>query len=150
MSQVREQLMADLKRAMQSGDADRRNTLRLLLAAIKQEEVDSGRSLDDEGIVSVLMKQARQRRESIDQYEQGGRADLAEGEKKELAVIEGYLPRFMSAEELRQLATTVIAETGVQDVRGMGQVMGRLMPLVKGQADGRLVNQVVRELLSGR
>ncbi len=150
MSQMREQLMADLKSAMHSGEVGRRNTLRLLLAAIKQEEVDSGRSLDDEAIVSVLMKQAKQRRESIDQYEQGGRLDLAAEEQKELAVIEQYLPHQMSAEELRQLAVSVIEATGVQDVRGMGQVMGRLMPLVKGKADGRLVNQVVRELLAGR
>jgi len=144
---LKEQLLQDVKDAMRAGDAARRNTLRMLLAAIKQIEVDSRITLDDAGIQSALTKQAKQRRESIADYEKAGRDEMAAQEKAELAVIEAYLPQMMSREEIAALAQTIIAQLGVDSAKGMGQVMGRLMPQVKGKADGRLVNQVVRELL---
>lgn len=144
---LKEQLLQDVKTAMRAGDTDRRDTLRMLLAAIKQTEVDDKTELDDAGVQSVLTKQAKQRRESIADYEKAGREELAANEKAELAVIEAYLPKMMSREEISELAQGIIAELGVDSPRGMGQVMGRLMPQVKGQADGRLVNEVVRTLL---
>ncbi len=144
---LKEQLLQDVKNAMRAGDNERRNTLRMLLAAIKQTEVDSRTTLDDAGIQSALSKQAKQRRESIADYERAGRDEMAAQEKAELAVIEAYLPQMMSREEIVTLARAVIAQLGVDSAKGMGQVMGRLMPQVKGKADGRLVNQVVRELL---
>jgi uncharacterized protein len=148
MTTTREQLQADIREAMKSGDDERRNTLRLMIAAIKQEEVDRQAELDEAGVQAVLAKQAKQRRESIADYEAAGRTEMAAQEKSELAIIAHYLPQMMSREEIEQLATAVIAEVGAVDSKSMGVVMGRLMPQVKGKADGRLVNEVVRDLLS--
>ncbi|MCA9963918.1 MAG: GatB/YqeY domain-containing protein [Anaerolineales bacterium] len=144
---LKQQLQDDLKEAMRGGDAARRDVLRLMMAAIKQAEVDGQKTLDDAGVQEVLTKQAKQRRESITDYENAGRADLAAGEQAELTIIEVYLPQMMSEAEVRAVAATLIAELGVTDAKGMGQVMGRLMAQLKGKADGRLVNQVVRDLL---
>ena len=144
---LKQQLQDDLKEAMRGGDAARRDVLRLMMAAIKQAEVVGQKTLDDAGVQEVLTKQAKQRRESITDYENAGRADLAAGEQAELTIIEVYLPQMMSEAEVRAVAAALIAELGVTDAKGMGQVMGRLMAQLKGKADGRLVNQVVRDLL---
>lgn len=144
---IKEQLTADLKEAMRDKDEQRRNTLRLLLAAVKQLEVDQRKTLDDEEVQALLMKQAKQRQESIAAYEAADRADLAAPEKGELAIIEAYLPQMMTREEIETLAKEVVAEVGADGPRAMGMVMGKLMPRLKGQADGRLVNEVVRDLL---
>lgn len=144
---IKQQINDDLKEAMRGGDQARRDALRLLRAAIKQVEVDAQTSLDDAGVIDVISRQAKQRRESIAEYEAGGRADLVEKERQELAYIEAYLPRQLGEDEIRALAQAAIDEVGVSDPRGMGQVMARLMPQLKGQADGRLVNQIVRGLL---
>ncbi|MCA9974905.1 MAG: GatB/YqeY domain-containing protein [Anaerolineales bacterium] len=144
---LKTQLTDDMKTAMRNGDTEKRNTLRMILAAIKQVEVDGRIVLDDDGVMNVLNKQAKQRRESIADYEKAGRAEMAAEEQAELAIIESYLPKLMSRDEIRTLASGIVAELGVSDAKGMGQVMGRLMPLVKDKADGRLVNEVVRELL---
>ena len=145
---TREKLTADMKAAMKAQDTQTRDTLRLVLAALKQVEVDGQQTLDEAGVQVVLAKQAKQRRDSIAEYDKAGRAELVEVEKAELTVIERYLPQMMSREEIVALVRPLMAELGVTDVKGMGAVMGRLMPQVKGKADGRLVNQVVRELLS--
>ena len=147
---LKEQLRADMATAMRSGDNDKRNTLRMLLAAVKQTEVDDQVTLDDAGVQVVLTKQAKQRRESINDYEKAGRTEMAANEKMELAFIESYLPQMMDKEEVRILAAQVITELGITDMKGMGQLMGKLMPQLKGQADGRIVNEVVRELLQNR
>ena len=144
---VREQIMADLKAAMKSGDTDTRDTLRGLTAAIKQVEIDSAKSLDDAGVEAVVMKQAKQRRESIAEYSRAGRTDLVEQEELELAILDRYIPQMMSQDEIEVIAAQTIADLGVTDVRGMGQVMGKLMPQLRGKADGRDVNIVVRRLL---
>lgn len=144
---LKQRLTDDVKAAMREGDADKRNTLRMLLAAIKQTEVDDQTTLDDAGVVAVLTKQAKQRRESIADFEKAGRADMAAEEAAELAVIEAYLPRMLPREAVEAEARRVIAELGVTDAKGMGQVMGQLMLRLQGQADGRLVSSVVRELL---
>lgn len=144
---IKEQLQVDVADAMRSGDSEKRNTLRLLLAAIKQAEVDGQKTLDDAGVQSVLMKQAKQRRESIADYEQAGRMDLADQEKAELVIIESYLPQQMSRDQIVDIASKTISDLGATSPKDMGKVMGRLMPALKGQADGRMVNEVVRELL---
>ena len=144
---LKEQLRADMAAAMRQGDTARRDTLRLVLAAVKQAEVDEQATLDDRAVQAVLAKQAKQRRESIADYEKAGRPELAAQEAAEVLLIESYLPQMMSREEVEAIAAEVIAESGVTDVKGMGQVMGRLMPRFKGRADGRLVNEVVRDLL---
>lgn len=145
---LKERLQTDMAAAMREGDTAKRDTLRMLLAAVKQIEVDERRTLDDDAVQDVISKQAKQRRESIADAEKAGRSDLAAHEKAELALIEQYLPQMMSREELRTLAAQIISETGISDAKGMGQIMSRLMPQVKGRADGRMVNEVVRELLS--
>lgn len=145
---LREKLRDDLASAMRAGETERRDTLRLLLAAVKQEEVDSRRTLGDEEIQQVIAKQAKQRHESIADAERAGRQDLADEARAELVIIEAYLPEQMSREEIRAEAEAVIAETGASGMQAMGQVMGRLMPRLKGQADGRVVSEVVRELLT--
>lgn len=145
---IKAQLMTDLKSAMRAKDSETRNTIRLLQSAIKQVEIDEQIELDDEAIVAILTKQAKQRREAIEQYEQSGRDELAATEKSELAIIERYLPQMMSREEIATLVTAAIAEVGATSPRDMGKVMGKLMPQVKGKADGRLVNEVVRSQLT--
>lgn len=145
---LRDQLNEDVKNAMRTKDTETRDTLRLLLAAIKQEEIDNQTTLDDAGVQAVINKQAKQRRESIEDYTKANRLDLVEEEQQQLTIIERYLPQMMSREEVEALAKAAIAETGVADAKGMGQVMGKLMPQVKGKADGRLVNEVVRDLLN--
>ena len=144
---IKEQLKQDTITAMRAGDSETRNTLRMLSAAIKQVEIDTRTELDDEAVLNILTKQAKQRRESITDFEKAGRAEMAAEEKQELAVIESYLPQMMGLDEVKTIAAEVIAELGVTDMKGMGQIMGALMPRVKGKADGRVVNQAVRELL---
>ncbi len=147
---VKENLQKDRIAAMREGDTAKRNALGLLLAAIKQEEVDNQTSLDDAGVLAVLSKQAKQRRESITDYEKAGRPEAAANEQAELTIIESYLPQQMGRGEIMAIAAEIVAELGVTDAKGMGQVMGKLMPRLKGQADGRLVNEVVRDLLQNQ
>jgi uncharacterized protein len=145
---LKEKLRFDMAEAMKSADSATRDVVRMLLAAIKQTEVDQKAVLDDSGVASVLSKQAKQRRESIADYEKAGRDALAAQEQAELLIIERYLPQLLGREEIEALAARIIAELGVTDNKGTGQVMAALMPLVKGRADGRLVNDVVRHLLA--
>lgn len=147
---VKETLQKDRIAAMRAGDTAKRNAIGLLLAAIKQEEIDGQTSLDDEGVLAVLTKQAKQRRESIADYEKAGRPEMMANEEAELMIIESYLPQQMGRAQIKAIAAETIAELGVTDAKGMGQVMGKLMPKLKGQADGRLVNEVVRELLQNQ
>ena len=138
---------ADLTTAMRGGDAQRRDVLRMVLAAIQQTEVDSRKTLDEDGLQDVLRKQLKLRQESIADFEKAGRPKEVERELAESAIIEAYLPKMMTRLEIEQLAKGVIEELGVTDAKSMGQVMSRLMPHVKGRADGRVVNDVVRGLL---
>ena len=144
---LKERLRADLTTAMRGHDTQKRDVLRMVLAAIQQTEVDSRVRLDDAGVQDVLRRQVKQRQESIADFTRAGRADDVARETAEAELIASYLPQMMSREEIEQLARAAIAATGVHDAKGMGQVMSRLMPQVKGRADGRLVNDVVRGLL---
>jgi uncharacterized protein YqeY len=145
---LKERLRDDLTTAMRTGDAQRRDVLRMVMAGIKQAEVDGRVSLDDEGVQDVLRKQVKQHQESIADYTRAGRQAEVEREMAEVAIIEAYLPQMLAREEIERLAAAAIAEAGVSDAKGAGQVMSRLMPQVKGRADGRLVSEVVRSLLS--
>lgn len=144
---LKEQLRADLTTAMREGQTQRRDVLRMVMAAIKQTEVDTRQTLNDDGVQDVLRKQLKQRQESIADYSKAGRQNEVDRELAESAIIEGYLPQMMSRDEIEQLARTIISETGATDPKNIGQVMSLLMPHVKGRADGRLVNEVVRSLL---
>jgi uncharacterized protein YqeY len=152
MSTVYNTLMADMKEAMKARDAVKTAVLRSLKTALTEKEIaartDGSRTeLSDEAVIQVLMKSAKQRKDSITQFENAGRTDLADIEKAELAVIESYLPNMMSEDEIRAIATEVIAAVGAKGPADMGKVMGGLMPRVKGKADGGLVNAVVKALL---
>lgn len=144
---LKEQLSTDLKTAMRAKDNARRDVIRSLQAAIKQKEVDGQKTLDDDGVLQVLMAEAKKRNESIEAYESAGRRDSVESEKAELVIIQSYLPKQLSRDELRNIAQEVITAQGVTSVKELGKVMPLIMSQVKGQADGRLVNEVVRELL---
>ena len=145
---TKEQINDHLKESMRSGDKFRTETLRGLKSAIRYAEIEAGGELDEAGVTTVIIKQAKQRRDSITEFEKAGRADLVEQEANQLKILEAYLPVQLSEEEIRARAQTVINELGVTDVAGMGQVMKRLTAELKGQADGKLISQVVRQLLS--
>lgn len=147
---LKERLQEDLKAAMLAHDNARATALRLLKAAIRNAEIEQQRELDDEGILAVLEKAAKQRRESIEAYRQGGREDLAAAEEMELRLIEAYLPQKMGEEEVRAVVAQAVAELGARGLADMGRVMKYLMDKLRGRADGRLVNALVREALAGQ
>lgn len=139
----------DLIAAMRSGDEIKKATLRSVKAAITlAEKEEDGQPVNDDQGIAIIRQQAKQRQDSIEAYQQGGRLDLVAEEQAELAVLESYLPALMSEEDIRIQTQAVIDEVDATSMRDMGKVMGRLMPQLKGKADGRQVNQVVRELLS--
>ena len=130
---LKERITEDMKAAMRAGEKDRLGVIRMLQAAIKQREVDERITLDDAQVIAVLEKMVKQRRESISQFQAGGRADLVAKETAELALLQGYLPAQLSDAELDALITAAIAQTGAASVKDMGKVMG----IVKGQAAGK-------------
>ena len=146
---LKSRLDDDLKEAMRSGDRLRRSVIRLLRAAIKNEEIAAQRELDDAGVVDVLTRQVKQRRDSIEAFTQGGRQDMVDNEQAEVAVILEYLPRQMDADELTALVKLAIDETGAAGPADMGKVMGRVMPQVKGRAQGGQVSAIASRLLRG-
>ncbi len=145
---LKERLKEDMKAALKAKDKEKLSVIRMLQALIKNAEIDKRGELTDEEIISLLQKYAKQRRESIEMYEKGGRQDLVEKEKRELEIVESYLPKQMSEEEIRELVAEVIKEVGASSPKDLGKVMQAVMPKVKGRADGSLVNRVVRELLA--
>jgi uncharacterized protein len=150
---LKEQLLSDIKAAMKAKEADTLRVLRSLKARLMEKEISERQggeaSLSDEQAIEVLMKAAKQRRESIDQFEKGGREDLAETEKKELAIIESYLPKMMNKEEVREAVRKKIDELGASGMGDMGKVMGALMKDLKGKAEGSLISSIVKDELSG-
>jgi uncharacterized protein YqeY len=145
---LKKQLQDDLKHAMRQKDEARKRTLRMVLTAIKLQEVEVGRELEDADVHAILQKEAKKRHETLEELTRIERPELMAAEQAELAILNGYLPHQLGREEIAELARQVIADLGAEGPRQMGQVMRALMPQVKGQADGKLVNQVVRELLS--
>jgi uncharacterized protein YqeY len=145
---LKEQIDNDLKQGIKSKDKLCTDTLRGLKSAIHYAEIEAGSGLDEAGVLTVIAKQAKQRRDSIAEFEKAKRADLVEKETAELAILEGYLPAQLSEEEIREKARSIISNLGVTDMTGLGQVMKQLMAELKGQADGKVVNQIVRQLLS--
>jgi len=142
------QIQGDLKTAMKAADKPAVETLRLLLAAIKNAEITKRGGLDQGDVLGVITKQVRQREESIEAFKQGNRADLVAVEEAEMALLKQYLPAQISRDEIASEAERVIAEVGAQGPGDKNKVMPKLMPLLKGKADGRLINEVVTELLN--
>jgi len=137
----------DMKSAMKAGDKDRLRAVRLILAAIKQIEVDQRIELDDAAVLSILDKMVKQRRDSVEQFQKGGRDDLVNIELAEIAVIETYLPEQLSDEELDALINEVISATGAESIRDMGKVMGQIKSKAAGRADMGAVSAKVKARL---
>ncbi|UCC59469.1 MAG: GatB/YqeY domain-containing protein [Dehalococcoidia bacterium] len=146
---LQEKLAADLKDAMKSGDKTRLEVVRMLRASIKNAEIKQQKSLEDPDILGVIAKEAKQRRESIAEFTKGNRQDLVAKEEAELAIIIGYLPEQISREEIITAARQVIEEIGARGPSDKGKVMQKLMPQLKGKAEGRDINETVTELLGG-
>jgi uncharacterized protein len=145
---LREKINEDMKSAMKARDAERLAALRLLLAAMKQREVDERITLDDAQVVSVIEKMIKQRKDSIDQYEKAVRQDLADKEKYEISVLQAYLPQQMSQAEVEAAVAEAIASTGAKGAADMGKVMGVLKPRLAGRADMGKVSGLVKSKLA--
>lgn len=146
---LKERITEDMKTAMRSKDAERLGTIRMIQAAIKQREVDERITLDDAGVIAVVEKMIKQRRESIAQFEKASRTDLAEAEKFELGVLSAYLPQQMGGAELEQAVAAAVKEAGASGIKDMGKVMAILKPRLAGRADMGAVSALVKGRLSG-
>jgi len=144
---LRDQLQQDLQNAMRARDEHRKAALRMVLLEVQLAEAERG-ALSDADVLALIQKEIKRRTEALDMFRQGGRADLEANELVELEILKGYLPAALSPEALTGLARAAIAQVGATSIADMGKVMQVLMPRVRGQADGRLVNQIVRDLLS--
>lgn len=149
---LKEKILDDLKASMKAKETDKTRVLRSIKAKILEKEISERKEgesrLSDEQIVEVLMKAAKQRKESIDQFKEGGRDDLVEKEEMELALIENYLPEMMSEEEIRSAVKDQIEQMNASSMADMGKVMGALMGKLKGKAEGALISRIVKEELS--
>ena len=144
MSNLKVKLTEDMKTAMRSGDKSRLQTIRLILSAVKQQEVDTREEQSDDDIIASLTKMQKQRRESISQFKKAGRKDLVDKEEQELTVISEYLPAALSSEEVDKLITEAIVESGAHSVKDMGKVMGILKPKLAGRADMGAVSTKIK------
>ena len=146
---LKEQISADLKEAMRAGDVRKRDAIRLLTAALKQKEVDERVTLADADVVTIIDKMLKQRRDSIAQFEKGGRQDLADIEKYELSVLQAYMPQALSEAEIADAVAASIAESGAKSPADMGKVMAVLKPKLAGRADMSKVSGLVKAKLAG-
>lgn len=147
---LKQKILADLKEAMKSGDVIRRECLRLLDAAIKNTEIEKRKKetgLSDDEIIEVAKRLIKQRKESSEQYEKGGRADLAEKEKKEAEILAGYMPKQLDEDKIREIVKEVISQSGAVSKADMGKIMGQAMGKLKEQADGNTVRKIVEDEL---
>lgn len=147
---LQEQLVNDMKEAMKSGDSVKVSTIRMLKAAIKNKEIEKGGTsykLSDKETLEVIVTAIKQRKDSIEQFTKGNRQDLADKEKKELEILQAYMPPQMSDEDVKAEVKKAIAETSALSQKDMGKVMKVLMPRIAGRADGAVVNRIVRELI---
>jgi uncharacterized protein YqeY len=146
---LRAQVAEDMKTAMRAKDAPRLSAIRLLLASLKQREVDERIELTDTDVLTIIEKMIKQRRDSIEQFEKGGRQDLADKEQFEISVLQGYMPAAMSAAEVDVAVTEAISSTGAKGIADMGKVMALLKPKLAGRADMGKVSALVKTKLSG-
>lgn len=143
-----DQLQADMKTAMRDGDTQRRDTLRMVVAAAQNAAKDKRAPLSDEEALDVLTREVKKRRESIEAYQGAGRDDLAAIEQAEIEILAPYLPEQLGEDEVRALVVEAISRTGATSARDMGKVMAQLMPTLKGRADGKLVSSLVNQELA--
>ena len=145
---LKEQLLADLKTAMKNKDKVAKDTVTMIRAAVLQKEKDTKTELDDSEILDIISKQYKQRKDALADFVKADREDLIETTNQEIAIIKKYLPEQLSHEEIEKIVSETIDEVGATSMKDMGKVMGKLMPKVKGIADGKTVNAIVREKLS--
>jgi uncharacterized protein YqeY len=145
---IKDKLKDDLKTAMVEKDAVRKNVVQLIKAGVLQVEKDKKITLDDEGVLDVIAKQLKQRRDSLPDYEKSGREDLIAQLKREMELLMEYLPAQLTHDELVEIVKEVIAQTGASEIKDMGKIMAAVMPKTKGRADGKEINAIARELLA--
>ena len=145
---IKEQLANDMKEAMKAKEKERLAVIRMVRGAIRQQEIDGKTGLDDEAVIAVISKEVKMRKDSIVDFQKGGRDDLVAQNEAEIAFLMPYLPKQLTEDEVRELVKEAVEKTGASSPKDMGKVMGALMPKVKGQADGKMVNQLVKEALN--
>ena len=146
---LKEQLTNDMKEAMKAHEKDRLAVIRMVRGAIRQQEIDGKKELNDDDVIAVISKEVKMRKDSIEEFTKGGRDDLVTKTQAEIEILLPYLPQQLSEAEIRELVEAAVAKTGATTQKDMGKVMGVLMPQVKGRADGKLVNTIVRSFLQG-
>jgi uncharacterized protein YqeY len=144
---LKERLLEDMKTAMRDKDVIRKNTVQMARSAVLQVEKDNRITLDDDGILDILAKEVKKRRDSLPEYEKSGRQDLIDSLKTEIEILLQYLPRQLTEEELEPIVRQAVAETGASSMRDIGKVMQAVMPRVKGRADGKMINQIAKKIL---
>lgn len=147
---LKEQLFADLKTAMKEKDTIRKDTVQLIRSGILQIEKDKKIELDDEGVIDVISKQLKSRRDSLPDFEKSGRQDLIEKLNKEIEILLGYLPEQLSEAEIEAIVADAVAQTGAATMKDMGKVMAIVTPKVKGRADNKVVGGLVKKMLQGK
>ena len=147
---LKEQLTEDMKAAMKAKEAGKQelSVIRMVRSAVRQIEIDGKKELDDNGVIDIISKEVKMRKDSIDEFRKGDREDLVAQNEAEIAVLMKYLPQQLTEDEVRSLVKEAVAASGASSAKEMGKVMAVLMPKVKGRADGKLVNTVVREALN--
>ena len=161
---LKEKLQSDVKKALKAGNSQKRTLLGMVLASVKNREFDKRAKLsksesdaaklddmcklNDEEVLETISSEIKKRKDSVEQFQKGGRPELAEQEKQEIDMLMAYMPEQMSEEQVRAEVKKAIAETGAKDIKEMGKVVGAVMPKVKGKADGQMVSRLVKEMLS--
>lgn len=138
-------LMEDLKDSMKNKNTIKKNTITMVRAAIQQEEIDTKKDLSEDDILSIISKEVKDRRTSIEEFKKGDRQDLIDTTEEEIEILLGYLPEQLSEEELERIVKETIEEVGAESMRDMGKIMGSVMPKIKGRADGNMVNKIVQD-----
>jgi uncharacterized protein YqeY len=145
---LEERLVEEMKQAMKSNDKLRLSTIRMIRSALKNKEIELRKKLEDEDVVKVIQAMVRKGEESVEQFQTGGRMDLVEKEKKEIEILKSFLPQPLSQEEILKIIDQSIQETQASSLKDIGKVMKSVMPKIGGKADGKLINQLVKERLS--
>lgn len=145
---LKEKLMDDLKEAMKNKEQVKKSVVTLIRSAIKQKEVDERIELSDDDILTVISKQVKQRKDALEDFKKGGREDLIAQTQEEIAILSSYLPPQLSDEELESIIKEVIEKVGASSMKDMGKIMGMANPIVKGRADGKRMNEIVKKILA--
>ena len=145
---LKEKLQQEMKDALKSGNSQKRTLLGMVLSSVKNKEIEKRTELTDEDVIGVISSEIKKRKDSVEQFEKGGRPELAEGERKEAEMLMAYMPEQMSEEDIRSEVKKTIADMGVKDVKEMGKLIGAVMAKIKSKADGTLVSKIVKEKLT--